>query len=76
MKFDLQLVSKAHNLHFIGWTNGYVMVEFRGKPDRYIYGPDIPRSEVDKVLRNPYPDRIFETCIKRKYKCYKVGDTA
>ena len=73
MKFDLQSVPKAKNLDRIGWSNGYVLVQFKGRPDRYIFGPAIPQTEVEKVIKNPWPDRIFQTCIKAKFQCHKVG---
>ncbi len=73
MKFDLVPVPKAKNLHLIGWTDGYVMVQFRGRPDRWIYGPAIPQTEVEKVIKNPFPDRLFTTNIKNKFRCHKVG---
>ena len=73
MKFDLKSVPKAKNLDRIGWSNGYVLVQFKGRPDRYIFGPAIPESEVDKVLKNPFPDRLFTVNIKNKFQCHKVS---
>ena len=73
MKFDLVSVPKAKNLHLIAWTDGYVMVQFKGKPDRWIYGPAIPQDEVAKILRVPYPDKIFTSNIRNKYRAHKVG---
>ena len=73
MKFDLQSVPKAKNLDRIGWSNGYVLVQFKGRPDRWIYGPAIPQDEVAKILRVPYPDKIFTTNIRNKYRAHKVG---
>ena len=35
MKFDLKHVPKAKNLDLIGWTGGYVLVQFKGRPARY-----------------------------------------
>jgi hypothetical protein len=72
MKFDLQPVPKAKNLDRVGWSNGYVLVQFKGRPDRYIFGPAIPESEVSKVLKNPFPDRLFTTNIKNKFQCHKM----
>ena len=42
------------------------MVQFKGRPDRWIYGPAIPQDEVAKILRVPYPDKIFTTNIRNK----------
>lgn len=73
MKFDLKPVPRAKNLRFIGWNGGYVLAQYRGHDDQYIYGPDCPQSEVEKVMKNPFPDRIFTSCIKNKFKCHKVS---
>ena len=73
MKFDLQSVPKAKNLDRIGWSNGYVLVQFKGRPDRYVFGPAIPQTEVEKVIKNPFPDRLFTTNIKNKFQCKKLG---
>ena len=73
MKFDLQSVPKAKNLDRIGWSNGYVLVQFKGRPDRYVFGPSIPQTEVEKVIKNPFPDRLFTTNIKNKFQCKKLG---
>lgn len=73
MHFDMQPVPKAKNLDRIGWTNGYMLVQFKGRPDRWVYGPAIPEVELQKILRVPYPDKIFTTNIKNKFKCAKVS---
>lgn len=66
-------VPKAKNLYRVGWHLGYMVVQFKGRKDLYIFGPDIPEAEQDKILKNPFPDRIFTTNIKNKYKCHKVA---
>jgi hypothetical protein len=74
VKFDpIHVVTRGKNLHRIAWTDGYMLVQFRGREDRYIFGPEIPASELDKILRNPYPDKIFTQCIRNKYRAHKVG---
>jgi len=74
MRFDpIHTVTRGKNLHRIAWTDGYMLVQFRGRDDRYVFGPSIPASELDKILRNPYPDRLFTTNIKNKFRCHKVG---
>jgi len=74
--FTMTPLPKARNLDCIGWTDGYLLVRFKGRSDRYIYGPDIPQEEYDKLLRVPYPDRIFTSNISKKFKCHKVGSRA
>ncbi len=36
MKFDLKPVPKAKNLDLIGWSGGYVLVQFKGRPQQYL----------------------------------------
>ena len=50
MKFDLKHVPKAKNLDQIGWSGGYMLVQFKGRPTRYVFGPNIPETEFDKIL--------------------------
>lgn len=66
-------VPKGRNLDRIGWFSGYLVVQFKGRSDRWIYGPDVPSEEMAKILRVPYPDSIFTTNIKNKFRCHKVG---
>jgi hypothetical protein len=73
MRFDLQEVPKGKNLHLIGWNAGYLLVQFRGKPDRWIYGPDIPQERFEQLLRVPYPDSLFSKVIRGKFKSHKIG---
>jgi len=77
MKFDMQVVRKGRNIHRIGWNGGYLLVEFRGNTQQWLYGPNLPREEYDKLLRVPYPDKLFQTNVKSKvgtlYKCAKIG---
>lgn len=73
MHFDLQPVPKARNLDRIGWANGYVLVQFKGRPDRYVFGPKIGEDVVPKILANPFPDRLFQLTVKQKFQCAKLG---
>ena len=72
MRFTLEKVTKARNLELIGWNDGYVLAQFRGRSQQYVYGPQIPRAEVDKVLHVPFPDRQFKLAIQDKYQCKKL----
>ena len=74
MKFDLKHVLKAKNLDLIGWAGGYMLVQFKGRPTRYVFGPNISEAEFDKILVNPYPDRLFTTNIRNRFKCHKIED--
>ena len=71
-----QPVTRAKNLGTIAWVDGYLVVRFRGRPDQYVFGPNIAEAERDKILKNPFPDRIFTTNIKNKFQCYKVPRAA
>ena len=66
-------VTKGRNLDQVGWCDGYLLVRFRGRSTLYIFGPAIPEVERDKLLRSPYPDRLFTTNIQNKYQCQWVG---
>lgn len=69
----MQIVKYGRNLDVLGWTEGYLVVRFRGRPTLYVYGPDIPEDEIGKLLRTPFPDALFENNIKSKFKCHKVS---
>lgn len=69
-------VIKARNLSSIAWHSGYLVVKFKGRSTLYIFGPNIPEAEQDKILANPFPDRLFTTNIKNKYRCHKVEHAA
>lgn len=66
-------VTKGKNLSMIGWHGGYLVVRFRGRPTQWIYGPGIPEEEFSKIMRVPYPDKLFTSNIKNKYQCHKIG---
>jgi len=72
MRFDLKRVKRATNLDCAGYTDGYVMVMFRGRPTKYIYGPEIPRDTFDKLFTAAFPDRQFQLTIKNKYRSHKI----
>lgn len=69
-----QFVTKAHNLDRIGWCDGYLLVRFRGRSTLYIFGPNIPECEYDKIMANPFPDKLFSTNIRAKYRSFKVPE--
>lgn len=73
MRFNLETVSKGRNLELIGWNDGYVLAQFRGRTAQYVFGPAIPEAEFRKVLSNPFPDRIFTANIKNRYQCHKIA---
>lgn len=58
-------VLKGHNLEFVGWNDGYMVVKFFGRDDQYIYGPRIAECEKDKILKNPYPDSLWNKLVKK-----------
>ncbi len=70
---NMKPVPRAKNLDQIGYCDGYLLVRFKGKPTLWIYGPNISAVEVDKILRVPYPDKLFSTNIRSKYKVFKVA---
>lgn len=72
-KAEMFHLPKARNLRDVGWADGYMLVRFRSKPTLWIYGPDIPAEELPKLLRVPYPDKLFTQNIKNKFRCHKAG---
>ena len=70
-----QPVTRAKNLGTIAWVDGYLVVRFRGRPDHYVFGPNIAEAERDKILKNPYPDALFSK-LKSHWSCYKVPRAA
>jgi hypothetical protein len=66
-------VPRARNLDVVGWCDGYLLVRFKGRRTLYVFGPAIPEAELQKILANPFPDRIFTTNIKNKYRCHKAA---
>jgi hypothetical protein len=71
-----QRLPKARNLDRIDWIDGYLLVWFKSSPALWVYGPAIPEVEKDKLLRVPYPDKLFSTNIKAKYRAFKVDRAA
>jgi hypothetical protein len=65
-------VTKSRNLDSIAWHQGYMVVKFFSGPALYLYGPEIPEAELHKIMRVPYPDALFQSNIKNRYKCHKV----
>ena len=64
MKFDLKPVPKAKNLDLIGWSGGYVLVQFKGRPTRYVLWAQILPRPSCQDTREPYPDKIFTPSSK------------
>lgn len=58
-KATMQPVPKARNLSHLGWADGYLLVRFKGRGTLYIYGPKVAEDTVDRLLKVPYPDKLF-----------------
>ena len=69
---EMKPVSKGRRLRSVGWAHGYLVVRFWGSEATYIYGPNAPEAERDKLLRTPYPDSLYTRTIKEKYQHCKV----
>ena len=75
-KTEMQAVPKGKNLFKIGWADGYLIVRFKGRSKLYIYGARIAEEERDKLLRVPYPDKLFtQLRDKHCWQCMKVEGT-
>jgi KTSC domain len=69
--FDLLRVRGSRkNLEAAGWCDGVLRVRFR-EGRLYDYA-GVPEEEFKKLLRVPFPDRLFSTNIKAKFHCERV----
>lgn len=69
---QMHLVRGRHrNLVYVGWENGTMQVEFRSG-QRYHYG-GVPEDVKDKLLRSPYPDKLFSQIVRGKYVSHPVS---
>jgi hypothetical protein len=57
---------RGKNLRRVGWRDGFLTVQFRGRPTIYIYGPGVAREDCEKLFRVPYPDKLFNQ-LKAKH---------
>ena len=69
---EMKPVSKGRRIRSVGSAHGYLVVRFWGSDATYIYGPNIPEAERDKLLRVPFPDSLYTKTIKEKYQHCKV----
>lgn len=67
---------RARNLAEFAWVDGYLLVRFQLRGQLYVFGPNLDPEEESKLLKNPFPDRLFQTNIKSKCKCFKVPSNA
>jgi hypothetical protein len=66
-------VPRGKNLYRVGWKAGLLTVQFRGRPTIYIYGPGVERKDAEKLLRVPYPDKLFQQLkAKHGWPCRKL----
>ena len=66
---------RAKNLYRIGWRAGFLTVQFRGRPARYLFGPGVEREDVDKLMRSPFPDALFSKLrAKHGWPCKKMEE--
>ena len=66
-------VPRGKNLSVIGWAEGYLLVRFKGRGTLYVYGPNIPEDTVGRLLKVPYPDKLFtQWRDKGGWQCHKV----
>lgn len=69
----MQPVTRARNLDSIAWKDGYLLVRYQGRPTLYVFGPDISEAQKDSILKNPYPDRLFNVWrVKFCWKSHKI----
>lgn len=61
---------RRRNLISVGWQDHMLQVEFQGGR-RYQHG-GVPREVKDKLLRSPYPDKLFQQIVRGKYVSERV----
>lgn len=60
--------TRGTNLIAVGWENGTLRCAFAGKDGARFYRySGVPEAEKEKLLKSPYPDRLFTTNIKGKF---------
>lgn len=68
---DMHFVrGRQSNLVKVGWENHTLQVEFKSG-QRYHYG-GVPSDVRDKLLRSPFPDKLFSQLVRGKYVSTKV----
>lgn len=61
--------TRGTNLIAVGWETGTLRCAFAGKNGAKFYlFPGVPEAEFQKLKNSPFPDRLFSTNIKGKYK--------
>jgi hypothetical protein len=67
---------RGKNLIGAGWRSGQLAVIFASKegPRRYeSVKLDVPREVCDKLVNNPFPDRLYSLIVKDKIQMQRVG---
>jgi hypothetical protein len=54
----------------IGWENYVLQCEFKGGR-RYQFG-GVDKEVHDKILRNPFPDSMFQKLVRGKYVSKRI----
>lgn len=67
MKF---VKGRRTNLVSVGWQDHVLQVEFRSG-QRFQYG-GVPKEVCDKLLRVPYPDKLFSQIVRAKYVSERI----
>lgn len=68
---------KGTNLIATAWKEGLLLCVFyrAGGNVEYVFGDEdnpVPQEVKDKLVRSPFPDRLFTQIVKDKYPCRKV----
>ena len=62
--------TKGWNLLAVGWRDGVLTCEFPGGR-QYRYA-GVPEEECAKLIRSPFPDKLFTSNIKGKYTAERI----
>ena len=68
----MPILPKGRNLRRIGWHDGWLTVQF-ASGSTYRYGPGVEREVAEKLLRVPFPDKLFTQIVKDTYDCKRIS---
>jgi hypothetical protein len=65
---------KGSNVIGAGWRQGKLAVVFAAKEGhrRYESVDEVPKEVCEKLVNNPFPDRLYASIVKGKYRMERV----
>lgn len=67
-KFKM-FATRGVNLIAVGWEEGVLRCAFAGKDGaKFWQYAGVPEAECEKLKRSPFPDKLFSTNVRNKFK--------